>query len=146
MEPIRWNNLYNETELYKACLRVYTKSLFSWRKALAVSTDQNTLYDFAQRGLHNLDALHKSLSERRFHFRPGVALRRRCGKKARTIYLFPWEERIVDLLLYRLLSQALRRWFSPNAYAYRSGGAGLDRRRRRIPGQLRDGRRSRLQS
>ena len=49
--PLRWKDVYSEAELYKAALRVYTKPVFQWRKALAVSTDGKTLYDFAARGL-----------------------------------------------------------------------------------------------
>ena len=123
---LSWDGLYSETELYKTALRVYAKPLFSWRKALSASTDQATLYDFARNGLSNLERLHKALVQRRFHFRPARALHRRFGKKDRVIYLFPWEERIVDLLLYRLLNHELHPWFSPNSYAYREGGYNLD--------------------
>jgi hypothetical protein len=123
---LRWKGLYSEAELYKTALRVYTKPLFSWRKALASSSDDATLYDFARHGLRNLEKLHEALSRGRFEFRPGVALRRRFGRKDRTIYLFPWEERIVDLLLYRLLNASLQSRFSPDSYAYRGGGRNLD--------------------
>jgi hypothetical protein len=123
---LQWDGLYTETELYKTALRVYTKPLFSWRKALTTSTDEGTLYDFARNGLSNLERLNKALIQRKFHFRPGIALHRRFGKKERTLYLFPWEDRIVDLLLYRLVNHALHGWFSPNAYAYREGGYNLD--------------------
>jgi hypothetical protein len=34
--PLRWSVLYRETELYKAAVRVYTKTLFQWRKALSI--------------------------------------------------------------------------------------------------------------
>ena len=46
---LRWNDVYSEAELYKAALRVYTKPVFQWRKALFTSTDGRNLYDFAQR-------------------------------------------------------------------------------------------------
>src|SRR5437867_5384853 len=58
---LRWRDVYSEAELYKAALRVYTKPLFHWRKALATSTDGKTLYDLAGRGLRSLDAIHRSL-------------------------------------------------------------------------------------
>src|SRR5262245_15814617 len=67
---LRWKDLYLEAELYRAALRVYTKPLFHWRKALSTSTDGKTLYDFAARGLRNLDALHASLERKSFEFRP----------------------------------------------------------------------------
>ncbi|MGH7744886.1 MAG: reverse transcriptase domain-containing protein [Candidatus Dormibacteria bacterium] len=124
--------MYRETELYKAAVRIYTKPLFSWRKALFASTDKKDLYDFARSGLHNLADIHRELTRESFSFRPAVALHRYFRGKPRTLYIYPWEERLVDLLLYRLLSARLHSWFSPNSYAYRLWGFGLDRCQRRI--------------
>jgi hypothetical protein len=134
---LRWGDLYREAELYKAAVRVYTKPLFQWRKALSVSTDGRTLYDLAERGLRGLDAIHRSLSREDFRFRPAVALKYNFNGKRRTLYISPWEERIVDFLLYRLLTRKLHRWFSPNSYAYRDRTFGLDRCQSRIAGMLR---------
>jgi hypothetical protein len=111
--------------------------LFQWRKALSTSTDGATLYDFASRGLRNLEALHRSLRRREFTFRPAVALHYNFNGKHRTLYIAPWEERIVDLLLYRVLNQRLHAWFSPGAWAYRDHGYGLDGCQARIAGLLR---------
>jgi hypothetical protein len=127
VNPLRWNNLYSETELCRAAVRVYTKPLFQWRKALSVSTDGKTLYDFAAHGLRGLDFLHRSLEHREFRFRPAVALHHNFNGKQRTLYVSPWEERIVDLMLYRALNRRLHNWFSPNSYAYRDSGFSLDR-------------------
>jgi RNA-directed DNA polymerase len=129
---LRWGDLYREAELYKAAVRLYTKPLFSWRKALFASTDKRDLYDFARAGLHNLADIHRVLSRKSFSFRPAVALHRNFRGKPRTLYIYPWEERLVDLLLYRLLSTRLHEWFSKNSYAYRLRGFGLDRCQRRI--------------
>ncbi|HVG92341.1 MAG TPA: reverse transcriptase/maturase family protein [Alphaproteobacteria bacterium] len=127
VNPLRWNNLYSETELCRAAVRVYTKPLFQWRKALSVSTDGKTLYDFAAHGLRGLDSLHRSLERQEFRFRPAVALHHNFNGKLRTLYVSPWEERIVDLMLYRALNRQLHTWFSPNSYAYRDSGFSLDR-------------------
>lgn len=127
-----WRDLYREAELYKAAVRIYTKPLFSWRKALFASTDNRDLYDFARSGLHNLANIHRALAQEAFSFRPAVALHRNFRGKRRTLYIYPWEERLVDLLIYRLLSARLHQWFSPNCYAYRLRGFGLDRCQRRI--------------
>ena len=135
--PLRWRDLYREAELYKAALRVYTKPLFQWRKALSISTDGRTLYDFAGRGLRGLDAIHHSLAHESFEFRPAVALKYNFNGKRRTLYISPWEERIVDFLLYRLLTRKLHPWFSPNSYAYRDRTLSLDRCQARIAGILR---------
>ncbi len=124
--PLRWRDVYTETELYRAAVRVYTKPLFQWRKALCSSTDGKTLYDFASRGLRGLDELHAALRREKFVFRPALALHYNFNGKHRTLYIAPWEERIVDLLLYRALNRKLHAWFSPNSYAYRERGFGLD--------------------
>jgi reverse transcriptase-like protein len=129
---IRWSDLYREAELYKSAVRIYTKPLFSWRKALFTSTDKKDFYDFARIGLHNLSEIHRRLSRESFSFRRAVALHRNFRGKRRTLFISPWEERIVDLLLYRLVSSRLNDWFSPNSYAYRLRGFGLDRCQRKI--------------
>lgn len=133
---LRWRDTYREAELYKAAVRLYTKPLFSWRKALFASTDKRDLYDFARAGLRNLAEIHRALARESFRFRPAVALRRNFRGKKRTLYIYPWEERLVDLLLYRLLSGKLNAWFSANSYAYRLRGFGLDRCQRKIAGLL----------
>lgn len=132
-----WKDMYREAELYRAALRVYTKPLFQWRKALSTSTDGRTLYDFAAQGLRRLEALHSDLRREVFEFRPATALHYNFNGKHRTLYLSPWEERIVDLLLYRLLNRRLHSWFSPNSYAYRQEGFGLDCCQKRIAGYVR---------
>jgi hypothetical protein len=124
---LRWTSVYSEAELCRAAVRVYTKPLFHWRKALSTSTDGKTLYDFAAHGLRGLDSLDRLLERRDFRFRPAVALDYNFNGKRRTLYVSPWEERIVDLMLYRSLNRRLHDWFSPNAYAYRDSGYSLDR-------------------
>ena len=134
---LKWKSVYREVELYKAAVRVYTKPLFHWRKALGTSTDGKTLYDLAGRGLRSLDSIHRSLRSESFEFRPAVARKYNFNGKRRTLYIAPWEERIVDLLLYRILSLRLHSWMSPCAYAYRERGYGLDRCQTRIAETLR---------
>ncbi len=134
---LRWDNLYSEVELYKAAVRLYTNPLFNWRKALSTSTDGQTLYDFARRGHRNLEELHRRLQCRQFHFRPGLALHFNFNGRSRTLYIYPWEERLVDLLLYRLLSRRFHNCFSPHSYAYRYRGFGVDRCQRKIAALLR---------
>jgi len=134
---LRWREVYREAELYKAAVRLYTKPLFAWRKALFASTDQRDLYDFARHGLRNLERVQRALAQGTFSFRPAIALRREFRRKQRTLYIYPWEERLVDLLLYRLLSGRLHDWISPSSYAYRLRGFGLDRCQRRIAKLLR---------
>jgi hypothetical protein len=134
---LRWRDVYREAELYKAAVRVYTKPVFQWRKALATSTDGRTLYDFAAHGLARLDTMHAALERGNFEFRPAVALHHNFNGKHRTLYIPPWEERIVDLLLYRVLNRRLHNWFSPNSYAYRDRKYTLDTCQTRIAGTLR---------
>ena len=126
-ERLRWEQTYSEAELYKAAVRLYTKPLFNWRKGLSSAADNRNLYDFARHGLKNLDSLHRQLVRRRFRFREGVALHRNFNGRLRTLYIFPWEERLVSLLLYRILNRALDQHFCDSSYAYRWRGFGLDR-------------------
>jgi hypothetical protein len=135
--PLCWSNVYSEAELCRAAVRVYTKPLFQWRKALSTSTDGKTLYDFAARGLRGLDSLQRSLERQDFHFRPAVALHYNFNGKHRTLYVSPWEERIVDLMLYRVLNCRLHNWFSPNSYAYRAFGYSLDQCQSRVASVIR---------
>lgn len=123
---LRWRNVYREAELYKAAVRVYTKPLFHWRKALHISVDGKTLYDLASRGLRGLDGIHRLLAAEKFQFRPSIGLKYNFNGKRRTLYIPPWEERIVDLLLYRVLNQRLHAWFSARSFAYRDRTYGLD--------------------
>ncbi len=111
---LRWRDLYREAALYKAALRVYTKPLFFGRKALSVSTDGKTLYDLAARGLSGLARVHEQSRDERFHFRPSVGLKYNFNGKRRRLYIPPWEERIVDLLIYRLLNQLVSAALSRN--------------------------------
>ena len=87
---LRWARLYSEVELYKAAVRLYTKPLFVWRKALSISCDGKTLYDFARRGLPRIEAIHRALERREFSFRLGLALHRNFNGKHRTLYIYPW--------------------------------------------------------
>ena len=135
--PLRWQDVYREAELYKAAIRVYTKPLFLWRKALNTSTDGKTLYDLAAHGLNGLAAIHEQLRSKRFHFRASVGLKYNFNGKRRTLYIPPWEERIVDLLIYRLLNRRLHHWFSSSSYAYRDHTYRLDRCQSRIRTLLR---------
>ncbi len=130
--PLRWEDLYSEAELYKAALRVYTKPLFQWRKALSTSRDGKTLYDFSRRGIQALEALHRRLAGERFHFRAGIARTYTLNGKTRTLYIYPWEEKIVDLLLYRLLNRVFHPRFSTSCYAYRWASYGVDLCQRRV--------------
>jgi hypothetical protein len=135
-QRLRWRNVYREAELYKAAVALYTKPLFTWRKALFASTDGHDLYDFAASGLQNLSGIHRNLAGECFMFRPGVALHRNFRGKPRTLYVYPWEERLVDLLLYRLLSARFDHIFSRHSYAYRMHGFGLDRCQHKIAREL----------
>lgn len=132
-----WSGVYSEAEVCRAAVRVYTKPLFQWRKALSTSTDGKTLYDFAARGLRGLDSLHRSLERQDFHFRPAIALHYNFNGKHRTLYVSPWEERIVDLMLYRALNRRLHNWFSPNSYAYRAFGYSLDQCQSQVASMIR---------
>lgn len=137
---IKWSEVYGEAQLYKAAVRLYTTPVFNWRKALGESFDKRNFYDFARHGLSKLNEIHEKLQKRTFSFRPGISIDFNFNGKHRTVYVYPWEERLVDLLLYRILNQALDKWFSRNSYAYRLKGPGIDTCQRRIESCLKAGR------
>jgi len=132
MPKARFAGIYSELELHRAALAAYTKPLFFWRKALVRSHDGRTLYDFARHTSSNLQKLHGALRTGAFRFREAVEVTWNFNGKVRTIQIFPWEERIVDHLLYRTLSSRFQSAFSHHSYAYRVRGYGLDLCQRRI--------------
>jgi hypothetical protein len=134
--------VYSELALHQAVIRAYSKPLFTWRKALGMSHDGRTLYDFARHSLKNIHKLHQQLESGTFQFRPGIALHYNFNGKHRTINLFPWEERIVDLLLYRVLTHYFHGVFEPSCHAYRMGGFGVDQCQRSLNARLRQMRQS----
>ena len=134
--------VYSELALHQAVIRAYSKPLFTWRKALGMSHDGRTLYDFARHSLKNIHKLHQQLTGGAFQFRPGIALHYNFNGKHRTINLFPWEERIVDLLLYRVLTHYFHGVFEPSCHAYRMGGFGVDQCQRSLNARLRQMRQS----
>ncbi|MBF0571173.1 MAG: hypothetical protein HQL12_04810 [Candidatus Omnitrophica bacterium] len=133
MHPkLTWKRIYSEKELYRAAIRLYTPPLFNWRKALGCSTDKKNLYDFARHGLANIERINEDLNSLNFQFRHGKAFEFNFSGKERTIYIFPWEERLVDVLLYRLLNFHLNSWFSNHSYAYRLNGLGINACQKKI--------------
>lgn len=125
-QKVRFDDIYSELALNQAALRAYTKPLFLRKKALGQSHDGLTLYDFAQCTSSNLKQIHRQLMSRQFIFREGEAIRIESKGKERIIYIFPWEERIVDLMLYHTLSERFDGRFSPSCQAYRQGHLGVD--------------------
>ena len=131
-----FDRIYSELALHQAVIRAYSKPLFTWRKALGMSHDGRTLYDFARHSLKNVHQLHRQLRGGQFNFREGIALHYNFNGKHRTIHLFPWEERIVDLLLYRQLTKYFHNVFEPSCHAYRMGGFGVDQCQERLNANL----------
>lgn len=130
--------VYDASALYSAALRVYTKALFCSQKALSMSHDGRTLYHFAQHGARNLERLHAELLRQEFHFREGIEVHHTFNRKRRTIYLFPWEERIVDQLLFQMLNRFFHSALSKHSYAYRYRDFGVDPCQHRIARALRN--------
>ncbi|MFC1746084.1 reverse transcriptase domain-containing protein [Candidatus Riflebacteria bacterium] len=125
-KKLSWKGLYREAEIYKAALHLYTKPLFAWRKALQKSSDNKNLYDLAKKGQRCLGSLHNALKNENFHYRPGLIRRYNFNGKERNIFIFPWEERIVDFLLFKTLNQRLKSLFSKCTFAYREESGGVD--------------------
>ena len=137
--PLTFSSEYTEAALYEAALKVYTKPLFDPSKGLVRSHDGRTLYEFAARGTRNLQRLHAALVAGSFHFRPAVEVHFRRGQgRRRTVYIFPWEERIVDQLLYQTLNKALHPALSDRTFAFRCRGFGVDACQHRVAAALRE--------
>jgi hypothetical protein len=134
--PATFARLYSELALHQAVIKAYTRPLFSWRKALGRSHDGRTLYDFARHPERNIAALHRALATQSFRFREGMEIRWNFNGRERTVYLFPWEERIVDAWLYQSLNRRFHSAFSPNSFAYRHRSFGVDRCQRQIKQRL----------
>ena len=132
-----FNRIYSELALHQAVIRAYSKPLFTSRKALGMSHDGRTFYDFASDSLQNVSQLHKQLAKRRFSYRPGIELLFTTNGKERTIYLFPWEERIVDLMLYRELTKYFHGVYEQSCFAYRMGSHGVDSCQHRVENLVR---------
>lgn len=129
---IAWSSYYREPALLNAALKIYTKSLFNRPHASQFSIDGRTLYDFSRRGPKNLANLHRSLLNEKFSYRPGFALHYNFRGKHRTFYFYPWEERIVDALLFQILGKIFHPFFSSSSYAYRLGGMNLNTCQRKV--------------
>lgn len=127
-----WDQIYNEAWLLKAMLKLHTKALFNRQKAFTTSHDGRTFFDFTQHSTRHLKKIHDKLKAGRFEFRPAQARHHIFNGKSRTLYLLPWEERIVDTLLYLLLNEVLGNQMSKNSYAYRTNGLTLELCQKRI--------------
>ena len=123
---LKFNEIYQRETLYRSALALYTKSLFFRQKARTASWDGGTLYDFASNGAKELDLLHKKLVNRKFTFSPAKPLKIVRSNKERIVYIWPWNERVVDLMLYQQMNQRLDRYFSHSVYAFRWHGYGID--------------------
>lgn len=121
-----WDDVCTEAGIYKAALKIYTRGLFNPTKGLSKGVDGKSLFDFACKA-KNLRALYRTLQVKNFSFRPARQIKLIISPlKEKFIYLFPWEERIVDTLLYEALSTRFHSFFSKHSYAYKTRGAGVD--------------------
>ena len=125
-EKLQFNKLYKKEALYKSALALYTKAIFYRNKAKTTSLDGKTLYDFAGNTPQEMQKLHNLLSNKKFSFSPAKVAKITSGSKERTVYIWPWNERVVDLMLYQLLNQKLDKLFTPSVFAFRNHGFGVD--------------------
>ena len=123
---LKFNEIYQRETLFRSALALYTKSLFFRKKATTASWDGGTLYDFASHGTKELDLLHKKLVNRKFTFSPAKPLKIVRSGKERIVYIWPWDERVVDLMLYQQINQRIDQHFSRSVYAFRWHGYGID--------------------
>jgi len=129
---LEFDEIYRREHLYRSVVSLYTKSLFFRQKARTTSWDGKDLYDFAQHSEKEIRHLHQELTQHTFQFSPAkVIILHRKGKD-RTVYIWPWRERVVDLMLYQVLEAKLDCLFGKNVFAFRRNGWGVDKCQERI--------------
>ncbi|MCR4573526.1 MAG: hypothetical protein K5787_07140 [Lentisphaeria bacterium] len=131
-KQLRFDAIYNKRLLYRSIVSIYTKALFVRRKAKSTSWDGQNLYSFAFRGENEILQLHKELVHHKFQFSPAKSVRIKKNDKERTVYIWPWRERVVDLMLYQMLNSRLDFRMSKNVFAFRWHGYGIDPCQKRI--------------
>ena len=132
-----WQRLYSEAALYKAAVRMYTKPFFFHHQRWQHSHDGQTFYDFARNGIKDLNKIHQQLRKKQFSFGHADARQYNFNGKIRTLYIYPWAERLVDLMLYRELCFKFDESFNQHSYAYRIHGFGVNQCQRDIQKDLR---------
>lgn len=123
---LKWKDVYSEAELLKAALKLYTKPLYAPRKGHTKSHDNVTIYDFALSTPKNLQILHRQLAGSTFTYEPGLVRTIRTRDKTKNLYIYPWREKIVDAMLYHILTRQFNNFFSKKSYAYKPTGSGVD--------------------
>jgi len=121
-----WKDIYSEAELFKSALKMYLKPLYTPSKGFIQSKDQVTFYDFAINTSKNLEMIHKSLIKENFIYKPGIVKKMEVNGKTKCLYIYPWEEKIVDTVLYRSLTKKFDSYFSNQSFAYKPSGSGVD--------------------
>ncbi len=122
---MKWKTEYSEAELLRATLKLYTKSLHTPTKAFCHAQDEASLYSFAVDTTKNLRKLNQRI-ESGFEFKPGTLKKIKVNGKEKSLYIFPWDERIVDTMLYHIVSKKFNKVFSSSSYAYKTQNAGVD--------------------
>lgn len=129
---MNWNQLYSETALLKAALKLYEKSLFYRSKAYNTWIDEETLFDFATDSGERLRRLHQSLQEKTFEFSPIRVKRVMFWQKERFLHIESWEDKIVNTMLFTILNKLYNSEQSPYSYAYKHRSGGVDACQRAI--------------
>jgi hypothetical protein len=127
-----WQNLYSESILLKAVLKLYEKSLFYKSKSYNTWIDDETLFDFAVDSGRRLQSLHTKLRDKTFEFSPIMVKHVKFWQKNRELHIESWEDKIVNTMLFTMLNKLYSSKQSPYSFAYKHKSGGVDACQRAI--------------
>jgi retron-type reverse transcriptase len=129
---MKWENLYSESVLLKAVLKLYEKSLFYRSKSYNTWIDDETLFDFVVDSKKRLNQLHAKLADGTFEFSPIKMKHVKFWQKERLLHIECWEDKIVNTMLFTMLNEIYSSHQSPYSYAYKHKSGGVDACQRAI--------------
>ncbi len=121
---ITFNELLQTKSLMESCASILNQLVFKTSKAY-VNVD-GTYFDFGSKLNHRIFSTDKLLKSGRYKFSPYRQVKLTRTGKERLIYLATWRDKIVEKWIADTMSICLKKYYSHNSYAYKSGKYGLD--------------------
>lgn len=120
---LKFSDIYSTEALYESAFVLYNKAMFFPKKAKVRSYDNKSLYDFGISFQTTIRKIQKQLEKQSFLFGPLLEKTIILGDKSRQLYLSPWEEKLVETMLYRLLDRKLNSILYSKSFAFRQQGS-----------------------
>lgn len=118
--------------LLQSALTITNKIAYNQSLGYSKGPDNLTYWDAASNITKTTIELQRQIERKQFNFSPCKKVVRRIKYKTREIYISNWTDKIVEKWLSDTLNIKLKRWLSPNAYAYRINSLGLDKCQRKV--------------